>query len=127
MTLKGSLLSMLKTPFNASLHVFVCLLGLVVLCHSDSSCFFQELVAKDPANPQKDGKQHDFGSEWERDCIACSCTSKGLSCCNTIPEEGSVDVPEECELVVNKATCSAKMVLKSDKTKECNPSVSLII
>ncbi|KAG8000066.1 hypothetical protein GBF38_002205, partial [Nibea albiflora] len=35
-----------------------------------------------------------------------------------IPDENTVQVPEGCELVVNKATCSAKMVLKSDKTKD---------
>lgn len=37
--------------FQASLHVFVCLLGLVVLCHSD--CYFQEMVMKDLNNPPK--------------------------------------------------------------------------
>ncbi|XP_008295796.1 beta-microseminoprotein [Stegastes partitus] len=110
----------------ASLHVFVCLLGLVVLSHSDNSCFFKELEVKDPANPPKgcldmDGKLHDFGSKWERDCMACSCASDGLSCCRNFPDADTVDVPEECELVINKATCTAKVVLKSDKTKECNP------
>ncbi|XP_019115140.1 beta-microseminoprotein [Larimichthys crocea] len=107
----------------ASLHVFLCLLGLVVLCHSQ--CTFEELVIKDLNNPpngcvDKDGKLHDFGSEWVRDCVECSCTKEGLSCCTKIPDEGEVpEVPEECELVVNKATCSTKVVLKSDKTKEC--------
>ncbi|XP_056292034.1 beta-microseminoprotein [Pseudoliparis swirei] len=108
----------------ASLHVLVCLLGLVVLCHSD--CFFQELVLEDLNNPPKGcvdkaGQQHDFGSEWDRDCMACSCTSQGLSCCSKILDGNAVDVPDECELVVNKETCSAKLLLKSDKTKECNP------
>ncbi|XP_042358540.1 beta-microseminoprotein [Plectropomus leopardus] len=108
----------------ASLHVFVCLLGLVVLCHS--TCFFEGLVLKDLNNPpkgcvDKDGKQHDFGSEWVRDCIECSCTKEGLSCCNKIPDADTVDIPENCELLVNKEACSAKVVLKSDKSKECNP------
>uniref|UniRef100_A0A4W6DZE7 Beta-microseminoprotein n=1 Tax=Lates calcarifer TaxID=8187 RepID=A0A4W6DZE7_LATCA len=111
--------------YQVSLHVFVCLLGLVVLCHSD--CFFQQLVIKDLRNPpngceDKDGKQHNFGSKWVRDCMQCSCTTEGLSCCNMIPDTGIVDISEECELVVNKETCSAKVVLKSDKTKECNPN-----
>ncbi|KAM9345466.1 beta-microseminoprotein [Symphorus nematophorus] len=109
---------------QASLHVFVCLLGLVVLCHSD--CFFQQLVIKDLKNPpkgcvDKDGKQHEFGSEWTRDCMSCSCSMEGLSCCSMIPDKDTVDIAEDCELVVNKATCSAKVVQKSDKTKECNP------
>ncbi|XP_045927369.1 beta-microseminoprotein [Micropterus dolomieu] len=108
----------------ASLHVFVCLLGLFVLCHS--ACFFQELVIKDPESPPKgcvdqDGKQHDFGSDWVSDCMDCSCTMEGISCCSNIPSESTVDIPEECELVVNKEACSAKVVLKSDKTKGCSP------
>lgn len=36
---------------QASLRVFLCLLGLVVLCHSD--CTFDELVIKDLNNPPK--------------------------------------------------------------------------
>ncbi|XP_039640695.1 beta-microseminoprotein [Perca fluviatilis] len=109
---------------QASLHVFLCLLGLVVLCRSDS--FFQKLELKDPKNPpkgcvDKDGKQHDFGSKWDRDCMACSCTSEGLSCSSKMPDANTVDVSEDCELVVDKDACSAKVVMKSDKTKECNP------
>ncbi|XP_070697752.1 beta-microseminoprotein [Pempheris klunzingeri] len=108
----------------ASLRVFVCLLGLVVLCHSD--CFFEELVIKDLRSPpqgcvDKDGKQHGFGSEWVRDCMACSCSMEGLSCCSKIPDADTVDIPANCELVVNKEACSAKVVLKSDTTKECSP------
>ncbi|XP_028280073.1 beta-microseminoprotein-like [Parambassis ranga] len=107
-----------------SFHVFVCFMGLVALCHSD--CSFQKLMVEDLDNPPKgcvdnDGKLHDFGSEWEKDCVACSCTAEGLSCCSRIPDADTVDIPEECELVVNKETCSAQVVMKSDKTKECSP------
>lgn len=38
-----------------------------------------------------------------------------------IPDESTVDIPEECEFTVEEDTCSAKMVQKSDKTQECNP------
>ncbi|XP_047458967.1 beta-microseminoprotein [Mugil cephalus] len=108
----------------ASLQVFVFLLGLVVLCHSD--CFFEELTIKDVNNPpkgcvDKDGKQRDFGSEWVTDCKQCFCSKEGLSCCNMIPDADTVEVPEECELVVDKATCSSRMVQKSDKAKDCDP------
>ncbi|KAM4729458.1 beta-microseminoprotein [Anableps anableps] len=111
--------------FQASLHVVVfCLLGLFVLCHSD--CFFQELVIKDLTNPPKgcvdeDGKEHSFGSEWVRECMECSCTKEGFSCCSMIPSVSTIDIPEECELVVDKDACSAKVVQKSDKTRACNP------
>ncbi|XP_071377473.1 beta-microseminoprotein [Centroberyx affinis] len=105
-----------------SLRVAVCLLGLVVLCQSD--CFFEGLVIKDLNNPptgcvDRDGTQHPFGSEWVKNCNECSCTTNGMSCCSKIPD--AVGISEECELVVNKATCSVKVVLKSDKTKECSP------
>ncbi|XP_030011502.1 beta-microseminoprotein [Sphaeramia orbicularis] len=109
----------------ASLRVFVCLLGLVVLCHSQ--CTTRELVVKDPNNPPKgcvddDGQQHEFDSTWEKDCMECSCSTNGMSCCSKVPEPNTVEIPEECELIVDKKACSAKMVLKSDKTKECSPT-----
>ncbi|KAM4607473.1 beta-microseminoprotein-like [Polymixia lowei] len=108
---------------KVALRVIVCLLGLVVMCHCD--CFIQELVIKDLNNPpkgcvDKDGKQHAFGSEWVKDCYDCSCSQDGMSCCNKIPDPDTVDIPTDCELVVNKEACSAKVVLKSDKTKECS-------
>ncbi|KAG7216411.1 hypothetical protein INR49_021663 [Caranx melampygus] len=109
---------------QASFHVFLCLLGLVVLCHSD--CTFQQLEIKDLNNPPKgcvdsDGKEYSFDSEWVRDCMACSCTTDGLSCCNKIPDESEVEIPAECEMLVDKKACSAKVVMKSDHSKECNP------
>nr|XP_019946770.1 PREDICTED: beta-microseminoprotein [Paralichthys olivaceus] len=108
----------------ALLRVFVCLLGLVVLCHSD--CTFQELVIKDLNNPptgceDQDGKEHEFDSEWVKDCMSCSCSQEGVNCCNMVSGAGEFDVPEECELIADKQTCSVKIVLKSDKTKECFP------
>ncbi|XP_061601810.1 beta-microseminoprotein isoform X2 [Cololabis saira] len=104
-------------------RVLASLLGLFVLCHCD--CFFQELVIKDSENlpkgcVDKDGKHHDFGSEWVSDCMDCSCDEGGLSCCSRIHDVGTADIPEECELVVDEKACSLKMVLKSDKTKECS-------
>ncbi|XP_029377659.1 beta-microseminoprotein [Echeneis naucrates] len=108
----------------ATLHVFVCALGLFGLCQS--ACFFKELVITDLKNPPKgclddDGKEHSFGSEWEKDCKSCTCDKNGLSCCNMIPESSEVYIGEECELLVDKKDCSVKLVLKSDKNKECTP------
>ncbi|CAL8366675.1 unnamed protein product [Gadus morhua 'NCC'] len=109
-----------------TLRVLVCLLGLVALSHCD--CFFVELVLKDLKNPptacvDKDGGMHAFGSEWVKDCLECSCTQNGMSCCSMIPDLSATEVPEDCELVVNTNACSSKFVLKADKTKEC-PIVS---
>ncbi|KAG7258737.1 hypothetical protein CRUP_018137 [Coryphaenoides rupestris] len=105
-----------------SLGAFLCLLGLIALSHCD--CFFEELVLKDLNNPptacvDKDGGRHAFGSEWVKDCYECSCTQNGMSCCSIVPSLGMMEIPNGCELVVNKKGCSAKLVLKADKTKEC--------
>ncbi|XP_053188605.1 beta-microseminoprotein [Scomber japonicus] len=110
--------------FQTSLHVFVYLLGVVVLC--DSFCFFKLLEIKDLNNPPKgctdrDGKLYDFGSEWTRDCVQCSCTKDGMSCCSILPDADTMYIPEDCELMVDKEACSAKVVLKSDHTKVCDP------
>ncbi|XP_034040677.1 beta-microseminoprotein [Thalassophryne amazonica] len=108
----------------ASVQVLICLLGLVVMCHS--TCLLHKLEITDLHNPpngcvDKEGTRRAFGDKWVTDCMECSCTQQGISCCNKMLEPGSIDIPEECELVVNKEACYAKVVLKSDKTKECNP------
>ncbi|XP_023264272.1 beta-microseminoprotein-like, partial [Seriola lalandi dorsalis] len=68
----------------------------------------------------RDGKQYDFGSEVVIDCMSCSCTNDGLSCCDMIPSPNTVMIPMECEMIVNRQACSFKLVLKSDNTKECS-------
>ncbi|XP_072293453.1 beta-microseminoprotein-like [Eucyclogobius newberryi] len=103
----------------APIRVLLCLLGLVVC--SNSKCFFKELVWDNnpPTGCVDDaGAEHEFGSEWVEDCMDCSCTNEGLSCCSKMPDENA-DIPEDCELDLDKDNCFAKMVLKSDKTKEC--------
>ncbi|XP_062320562.1 beta-microseminoprotein [Osmerus eperlanus] len=104
------------------LRVVVCVLAVMVMCQAD--CYFQELQNKDvKSQPKgcvdKEGVEHEFGSEWVKNCYECSCSEEGIGCCSKIPD--AIDVPPQCELVVNRDACSAKMVLKSDKTKECSP------
>ncbi|KAK5853937.1 hypothetical protein PBY51_015048 [Eleginops maclovinus] len=115
-------MSCLYFPRLLSECLFACLDWLS--CVTD--CFFEELVLKDLNHPptgcvDKDGKQHDFGTEWDRDCMACSCTAEGMSCCSKIPDADTVNAPAHCELVVNKEACTFKTVMKSDMTKECTP------
>ncbi|KAJ8361651.1 hypothetical protein SKAU_G00181760 [Synaphobranchus kaupii] len=99
----------------------VTLLAFATVCKAQ--CYFNQLEVTDIMNPPtgcKDqaGKMHKFGSEWvQEDCYECSCTDRGLSCCNMIPT--SMDLPPECELVVDKKNCKANIMLKSDNTKEC--------
>ncbi|KAJ0005121.1 hypothetical protein NQD34_011335 [Periophthalmus magnuspinnatus] len=106
----------------ASVGVLLSLLGLVVL--SNSKCIFEKLEVQDDNPPtgcvDKNGEEHKFDSEWVEDCMDCSCTSDGLSCCSKLPDENA-EVPEDCELVLDKEDCSAKAVFKWDKTKECSP------
>ncbi|XP_035256386.1 beta-microseminoprotein-like [Anguilla anguilla] len=97
------------------------LLAIATVCNA--ACYFKE-VAHTDSNPPKgcqdeDGKMHEFGSSWVKDCMDCSCSKEAMSCCDKIPS--SVDLPPECEMIVDKEKCTAKIVLKADKTKECVP------
>ncbi|KAJ0067338.1 hypothetical protein NL108_016504 [Boleophthalmus pectinirostris] len=105
----------------ASLAVLLSLLGLVVL--SNSQCVFETVQFKDGSATgcvDKEGVEHEFGSAWVEDCMNCLCSEDGISCCTMLPDENA-EVPEDCELIVDKEVCSAKVVLKSDKTTECSP------
>ncbi|XP_059376141.1 beta-microseminoprotein [Carassius carassius] len=64
-----------------------------------------------------DGVIHDFNSEWEKDCYNCLCALFGIRCCNKIPTV--IDHPDECEMVVDKTTCSFTLALVSDHSKPC--------
>uniref|UniRef100_A0A667YFM2 Si:ch73-288o11.4 n=1 Tax=Myripristis murdjan TaxID=586833 RepID=A0A667YFM2_9TELE len=65
----------------------------------------------------EDGKEHPFGSQWVKNCVQCYCTGRGMACCTI-----SISFPEPCEMLVDKKTCSFRLVLKSDKTKKCIPA-----
>ncbi|XP_002665222.2 beta-microseminoprotein [Danio rerio] len=64
-----------------------------------------------------EGQTHDFNSEWEHDCYNCVCAHSGIRCCNKIPS--AIDHPDECEMLVDKTTCSVNLVLVSDHSKPC--------
>ncbi|CAB1338695.1 unnamed protein product [Coregonus sp. 'balchen'] len=111
-------------------RVVVCVLALVVVCRAQ--CFFQGLETKDSKTPppkgcvDKEGKQHVFGSSWVKDCYDCSCSEEGIGCCNKIPTV--VNLPSECELVVDRNACSSRVVMRSDKTKDCDQgTISMIL
>ncbi|KAJ8418209.1 hypothetical protein AAFF_G00139180 [Aldrovandia affinis] len=102
------------------LCVPLAVLALAAVCSAD--CHFRELVLTDIKNPPKgchgeDGVMHDFGSNWVKDCYECYCSNSGISCCSKMP--ATMDVPSECEVIVDRKECTAKMVMKSDKTKAC--------
>ncbi|XP_050990113.1 beta-microseminoprotein [Labeo rohita] len=64
-----------------------------------------------------DGVTHDFNSEWDKDCYNCHCTLFGIKCCNKIPT--LIEHPDECEVVVDKKTCSFTLALALDHSKPC--------
>ncbi|XP_066549275.1 beta-microseminoprotein [Amia ocellicauda] len=105
---------------SSLLGVTLGLLALIALC--SAQCTFQQLVLENINDPLKgcqdtDGVMHTFGSRWMKDCYECECITQGISCCNKI--ETAVEVPLDCEIIVNKKDCSAKAVLKKDPTKDC--------
>ncbi|XP_034538381.1 uncharacterized protein LOC117811980 [Notolabrus celidotus] len=104
----------------ASLHVFVVLLGLVVLCHSECTVKGLRLRHRPPFFPKGcsfAGKKYSFGDQWDHDCKSCICLPLGSVCCDMFPSAHSL--PPICRLEVDKKTCAVKLVLKSDKTKPC--------
>ncbi|KAG7462528.1 hypothetical protein MATL_G00185820 [Megalops atlanticus] len=96
-------------------------LALVALCHAH--CFRKQLEITDINKPPRsckddDGVMHRFGDAWVKDCFRCSCSLDGIRCCSMIA--GLVVPPPECEVVIDEKQCTMKMVMKADKTKECD-------
>ncbi|KAJ8248426.1 hypothetical protein GJAV_G00241900 [Gymnothorax javanicus] len=105
---------------RALLCCAVTLLAVAMVCNA--ACTFTLLEVKDKLNPPKgcedeDGEFHEFGSEWQKNCIKCSCSEAGAGCCDMILR--TVKLPEECEMIVDREKCTSKYVLKCDNTKKC--------
>ncbi|NXG69963.1 MSMB protein, partial [Baryphthengus martii] len=65
------------------------------------------------------GKPHVFGSEWKTDdCLDCSCSRGGISCCTSFATPADYD-KEKCMSIFNKEICTYKVVEKNDHSKEC--------
>ncbi|XP_056090957.1 beta-microseminoprotein [Rhinichthys klamathensis goyatoka] len=104
----------------------VCVL-LFVVVYCSAECYIQKpqvdlLSPEDIINHlqgcvDSEGAAHDFNSEWQNDCYNCLCTQFGIRCCNKIPK--AIEHPDECEMVVDKTTCSFTLVLVSDHSKLC--------
>ncbi|KAG2463309.1 beta-microseminoprotein-like [Polypterus senegalus] len=66
----------------------------------------------------KNGVLHDIGTKWqEEDCYLCSCDEDSISCCYMFPKLQGI--PKQCKAVVDKETCTRKIVLKEDPSKKC--------
>ncbi|NWR64986.1 MSPJ protein, partial [Bucorvus abyssinicus] len=69
--------------------------------------------------PDSKGDLHEFGSRWRTDdCLDCSCSKDGISCCTNYATPGDYD-EEKCIEIFNKETCTYKVVEKHDHSKEC--------
>ncbi|KFO86883.1 Beta-microseminoprotein J1, partial [Buceros rhinoceros silvestris] len=65
------------------------------------------------------GELHEFGSKWRTDdCLDCSCSKSGISCCTSYGTPVDYDT-EKCIKIFNKETCTYKVVEKDDHSKEC--------
>ncbi|NXD75576.1 MSMB protein, partial [Halcyon senegalensis] len=66
-----------------------------------------------------EGEMHVFGSRWKtQDCLDCSCSRNGMSCCTGFATPVGYD-EEKCISILNKETCTYKVVEKNDDSKEC--------
>uniref|UniRef100_A0A8C9EHW5 Beta-microseminoprotein n=1 Tax=Pavo cristatus TaxID=9049 RepID=A0A8C9EHW5_PAVCR len=62
------------------------------------------------------GEPHEFNSHWKtEDCLECSCSKFGISCCAT-----PVNFDEEkCVSIFNNTACAYEVVEKADHSKTC--------
>ncbi|XP_035256815.1 beta-microseminoprotein-like [Anguilla anguilla] len=100
--------------------MYIALLAFATVCNA--GCYLKPLLLTDFMHPPKgcqdeDGELHDFMAEWNKHCYECVCFHHGAICCDTI--NIAVAHSPECEAVVDRQACTSKVVLKSDKTKEC--------
>ncbi|XP_076153390.1 beta-microseminoprotein [Alosa pseudoharengus] len=108
------------------LGTFLCLVAVI-----SGQCFFEPLVIENinelPTGCQdRKGDIHPFGSNWvTENCYSCDCTEGGAGCCNTIPN--IVMMPEDCQQIVDKKTCTSKVVLKSDPSVECPGGIAAVL
>ncbi|NXI68702.1 MSMB protein, partial [Anseranas semipalmata] len=65
------------------------------------------------------GEMHEFDSQWKTaDCLECSCSTDGISCCSIFATPTSYD-KEKCVSIFNKETCAYEVVEKDDHSKVC--------
>ncbi|XP_042674447.1 beta-microseminoprotein-like, partial [Centrocercus urophasianus] len=102
-----------------------CLLVLSVsVTASNAYCYFL------PLNPvkrgdeiigsyDKKGEPHEFNSHWKtEDCLECSCSKFGISCCTTYARPVNFD-EEKCISIFNNTACVYEVVEKADHSKTC--------
>eukprot|EP00076_Gallus_gallus_P009897 XP_004942175.2 beta-microseminoprotein [Gallus gallus] len=102
-----------------------CLLVLSVsMSVSNASCYFL------PLNPVKRGDEivgcydmkgepHEFNTHWKtEDCLECSCSNSGISCCTAYATPVNFD-EEKCISIFNNTACAYEVVEKADHSKTC--------
>ncbi|CAJ1067530.1 beta-microseminoprotein [Xyrichtys novacula] len=63
---------------------------------------------------------YDYGARWEKDCKLCRCSFRhGIVCCDKFISGRAVNLPPNCEQLIDKEACGYKLVLKSDHNVPC--------
>ncbi|XP_036590316.1 beta-microseminoprotein E1-like [Trichosurus vulpecula] len=103
------------------LGVLLALATSVTFC--DAQCTFKPLVITPGSTLEgcmdSDGVMHDFDTQWESNCVRCSCSSRvGLSCCSMVTRPNGYD-KVNCKEIFNKRTCTFTVVQKVKPTVPC--------
>nr|XP_020850337.1 beta-microseminoprotein-like [Phascolarctos cinereus] len=106
---------------NTMLVVLLALALFVTFC--DAQCTFIPLEIVNGYQPGgcSDGKGtiHSFGTQWQSNCVHCSCEERvGLSCCNIVMRPMGYD-KKQCTEVFKQESCIYIPVNKANPSRYC--------
>ncbi|XP_036592370.1 beta-microseminoprotein J1-like [Trichosurus vulpecula] len=106
---------------NTMLRVLLALAIFVTYC--DAQCVVMPLEISPGGGAEgcrdSNGVMHDFDTQWESNCMSCSCdASFGLSCCSKVMRPTGYD-EVKCKEIFNEETCTIAVVEKVDPTVSC--------
>ncbi|XP_048192963.1 beta-microseminoprotein [Perognathus longimembris pacificus] len=110
------------------MHKKVLLGSLVVLATFMTSCNTQcsFIPGTEPGNnflyecQDNDGVRHPIQTTWQtKNCFECSCSDKGIQCCNKVPVPSGYD-KINCKKIFYKENCTYSVVERDDPEKTCN-------
>ncbi|XP_027702164.1 beta-microseminoprotein-like [Vombatus ursinus] len=107
---------------NAMLGVLFALAIFVTFC--DAECTFFPLEISPGGEPEgcrdSKGELHAFNTQWESNCMRCSCNSRyGLVCCSMVVKPKDYD-NVACKEIFNQQSCTISVVEKANPAVACN-------
>ncbi|XP_027702165.1 beta-microseminoprotein-like [Vombatus ursinus] len=109
---------------NTMLGVLLALAIFVTLCDAQCTFYPLEIIDGYQARGCRDSKgvMHDFSTQWESDCIHCSCEENiGLVCCTMVMRPTIYD-QNECMEIFQKESCIYIAVNKTNPSTLCEVS-----